>query len=71
MELTDLALDAVTDARDTSSLLLHVLHKLVGVQLGVAGPLELAGRIIDGPSKTWPDGQQAADQAGHQVLARP
>ena len=30
----------------------------------------LPGSIIDCTPKAWPDGEQAADEAGHQVLAR-
>ncbi len=59
----------MANARDTGALLLHVLHKLVRVKLGIACPLELPCCIIDGASETGPDRQKPADQAGHQILA--
>mmetsp|Transcript_10085 Transcript_10085/g.25813 ORF Transcript_10085/g.25813 Transcript_10085/m.25813 type:complete len:313 (+) Transcript_10085:195-1133(+) len=66
-----LVLDAVADAGDAQPLLLHALHKVVrGQALGNCLP-EVASSVINSASKAGADGQEAAAQGGHNVLACP
>ena len=65
------ALDSVPDAHDQPALLLGVVDKVHGDGAGIKGLSEHPSRIIKGAAEAVADGEQAGDQGGDEVLARP
>ena len=57
------------NSRHTDSLLLHLLHKIIWLEVSVTCILKVACSIINGTSKARPNGEETTDKTTDQIFA--